>query len=62
MLLQEMVRRMKALLKGQEGQGLAEYALILVLVSLVAIGTMTLLGTDISGVFTKISAKLTGAV
>ena len=60
MLLQKMVRRIKGFLKGQEGQGLAEYALILVLVSDIAIGTMKNLGTDISEVFTEISNKLNG--
>lgn len=59
MLLQEMIRRIKALLKGQEGQGLAEYALILVLISIAAILTMTSLGTTISGVFTEITGELT---
>lgn len=42
----------------EEGQGLVEYALILVLVSIAAIGTLTALGTDVSGVFTTISGSL----
>jgi pilus assembly protein Flp/PilA len=41
-----------------EGQGLVEYALILVLISVVAIGIMTTVGTQVSGVFTTISGSL----
>ena len=41
-----------------EGQGLVEYALILVLISVVAIVTMRVLGTTVAGVFTQITAEL----
>jgi pilus assembly protein Flp/PilA len=42
----------------EEGQGLVEYALILVLVSVVSITALTLLGTTISGVFDTITGLL----
>ncbi len=42
----------------KEGQGLVEYALILVLVSVAAVGTLKLLGTTVSGVFTNITGSL----
>ena len=42
----------------EEGQGLVEYALILVLVSIAAIGTLTILGGSVSGVFTTITSSL----
>jgi len=42
----------------EEGQGLVEYALIIVLVSIAAIAAMRLLGTGIGGVFTSITASL----
>jgi pilus assembly protein Flp/PilA len=45
----------------EEGQGLVEYALILVLVSVVAIVTLRVLGTDVAAVFTDISGELTAA-
>ena len=48
-------------LKNEEGQSLAEYALILVLVSIAAIAAMTTLGTDISGTFTDVSGTLSGS-
>jgi pilus assembly protein Flp/PilA len=41
-----------------EGQGLVEYALILVLISVVAITIMTTVGGQVSDVFTSISAAL----
>ena len=45
-------------LRDEEGQGLAEYALILVLIAIVVIGTLTFLGEGIEGVFNKIGGKL----
>ncbi len=41
-----------------EGQGMVEYALILVLVSIVAIVALGLLGGKVTGVFNKITAGL----
>ena len=45
----------------EEGQGLVEYALILVLISVVAIAIMTTVGGKVSGVFSSISTGLDGA-
>lgn len=42
----------------EEGQGLVEYALILVFVSILAIGALTLLGGSISDIFDSIRASL----
>ncbi len=42
----------------EEGQGLVEYALILVLVSIVSIAALTLLGTTISDVFDTVTGAL----
>jgi pilus assembly protein Flp/PilA len=42
----------------EEGQGLVEYALILVLVSIISIGALTLLGTTISDVFGEVTGVL----
>jgi pilus assembly protein Flp/PilA len=42
----------------QEGQGLVEYALILVLISVVAIATMGPLGTAVGSIFTTIAGTL----
>jgi pilus assembly protein Flp/PilA len=42
----------------EKGQGLVEYALILVLVSIVVIATLTILGPRIGNVFSSINASL----
>jgi pilus assembly protein Flp/PilA len=42
----------------EEGQGLVEYALILVLISIAAIAIMTTVGTKVKDVFTTISTNL----
>jgi len=44
----------------EEGQGLVEYALILVLVAIVVIVILTLLGTQVSIVFSRIAEGLSG--
>lgn len=48
-------------LAGEDGQVLAEYALILVFVSLVALA-LTPLGPTLSGVFQAVSAALAAAL
>ena len=45
-------------LKNEEGQDLAEYALVLVFVSIAAIVALTALGTSVAGIFTQITASL----
>lgn len=42
----------------EEGQGLVEYALIIVLISIAAIAAMQLLAGGINGVFSRITAAL----
>jgi pilus assembly protein Flp/PilA len=42
----------------EKGQALVEYALILVLVSVVVIGALTVLGPTIGNVFSKINSTL----
>ncbi len=42
----------------EEGQGLVEYALILVLIAIVVIGVLTLLGKKVSSVFSNINSGL----
>ena len=46
-------------LRNQEGQGLVEYALVLVLVAIVVIAILALLGPQIGNVFRRISAAQT---
>lgn len=44
-----------------EGQGLVEYALILVLISVVAIVAMRALGVSVTGVFDSVDEQMSGA-
>jgi len=46
------------LISKEEGQGMVEYGIILGLVSVLAIGALTLMGTDINGVFNSIEGSL----
>ena len=46
-------------LNREEGQGLVEYALVLVLVAVIIIAILTLLGPQIGNVFSRITAGLT---
>jgi pilus assembly protein Flp/PilA len=52
---------MLRLYREEAGQDLTEYALLLVLVALVAIATMQTLGSTISGVFGNAASNLTTA-
>jgi pilus assembly protein Flp/PilA len=56
-----MLNSMVMLFRDEEGQGLVEYALIILLVAIAVIGLLTTLGTNIGNVFSNISNTLTGA-
>jgi len=45
-------------LAREPGQGLVEYALILVLIAIVVIGILTVLGGQVSEVFSEISSGM----
>jgi pilus assembly protein Flp/PilA len=42
----------------EEGQALVEYALLLALIAVVSIGILTVLGQNVSTIFSKVNAKL----
>jgi Flp pilus assembly pilin Flp len=46
--------------KNQKGQGLVEYALILVLVAIVVIAALLILGPNIGNTFGKVNSSLSG--
>jgi len=48
--------------KKEEGQGLVEYALLLVLVAVIIIAILTVLGSQVMIVFAKVTAGLNGQV
>ena len=47
-----------ALRNREEGQAMVEYALILALVSVAAVGILSVLGTSVSSIFSEINADL----
>jgi pilus assembly protein Flp/PilA len=45
-------------MEREEGQGMVEYALILVLVSIIAIGALTAIGTNVNNVLQTVANAL----
>ena len=54
----ELVNRLLALARDEEGQDLLEYALLVALIALVAVAAITLTGTNVNAIFTNIAAAL----
>ncbi|MEZ4862568.1 MAG: Flp family type IVb pilin [Caldilineaceae bacterium] len=55
---------LKAYIAGlveEDGQGLAEYALIIVLVSIAVVAALQLMTTELNNVFSSIATSLQGA-
>ena len=53
-----MLKKLSAMMKDEKGQALAEYGLILALIAVIAIGALTLLGTNVSATLTSIATQL----
>ena len=51
-----------ALAKKDEGQDLLEYALLVALIALVAVGAVTAAGTSVNDIFTAIGNSLAAAL
>ena len=52
---------MKALLtfvRNEEGQDLLEYALLVALIAIVAVGAVTAAGATVDGIFTQIAGQI----
>lgn len=59
MLLYDFAQRLFPRLKREEGQTMAEYAVVLAVVTLLVIGAITLLSTNIGKEITKVADILT---
>jgi pilus assembly protein Flp/PilA len=57
-MVNQMMTRMRALVRDDEGQDLIEYALLAGLISLVAVAAITTAGGHVNGIFEKIGTKL----
>jgi len=56
-----LVNRLRMFAREDEGQDLIEYALLVGLISLVAVVAIALAGTNVNTIFTNIAAKLANA-
>lgn len=57
-MVESLLSRYWAISTDEEGQGLAEYALILALIAIVAIVALIFLGTQISSILSTIGAQI----
>ena len=53
-----LITDLKRLVRGDEGQDLLEYALLVALIALVAVAAITLTGTNVNAIFVRIAAAL----
>lgn len=58
MMLKTRLEMLK-LLRGQKGQGMVEYGLILALIAIVVIAVLTTLGTNLNLLFDKAAKNIT---
>jgi pilus assembly protein Flp/PilA len=49
---------LSTVLHKEEGQGLAEYALILALIAIIAIAALLFLGTQVSAILSRVGAAI----
>jgi pilus assembly protein Flp/PilA len=53
-----LINMLRKLRRNDSGQDLLEYALLVALIALVAVGAITLTGTNVSNIFDAIAGKL----
>jgi pilus assembly protein Flp/PilA len=58
----DLINRLRRLAGNDEGQDLLEYALLIALIALVAVGAVTVAGSQVNLIFTKIGTALTAAL
>ena len=58
--MQNFLNRAKTFLKSEDGPTATEYAVMLALVVLVAIGAISGLGTTVTGIFTDVDGGISG--
>lgn len=57
--MSQLVAYVKSIANQEEGQDLLEYALLVALIALVAVGAVTAAGTSVQAAFTAIAAAIT---
>jgi pilus assembly protein Flp/PilA len=58
----QLINFVKSYVRNEEGQDLLEYALLVALIALVAVGAVTLAGGSVQTIFTNIANALQNAV
>jgi pilus assembly protein Flp/PilA len=53
-----LIARLRSLLRNDSGQDLLEYALLVALIALVAVGAITTTGTNVNAIFEAITEEL----
>jgi pilus assembly protein Flp/PilA len=53
-----MLQKFIAMMRNEEGQGLVEYALIILLISIVCVIALTAVGSGVNSVYVNLSALL----
>ena len=56
-----LITRLRMLVRNEEAQDLIEYALLVGLISLVAVAAITAAGTSVNDIFNNIAGKLAAA-
>ena len=60
-MMLKLYTRWQVLTSGVEGQDLLEYALLVALIALVAVGAITLAGKNVNAIFTNVATQLSTA-
>jgi pilus assembly protein Flp/PilA len=55
----DFINRIKTFARNDEGQDLLEYALLVALIALVAVGAITLAGKNVNTIFGQVATALT---
>jgi pilus assembly protein Flp/PilA len=58
----DLINRLRAIVRNEEGQDLIEYALLVGLISLVAVISIGLAGSAVNNIFQSITNQLTAAL
>jgi pilus assembly protein Flp/PilA len=60
-MMMKLYVRWQVLTSGEEGQDLLEYALLVALIALVAVGAVTLAGKNVNTIFGNVATQLSTA-
>ena len=56
--MSQLVAYVNRIARNEEGQDLLEYALLVALIAIVAVGAVTAAGTTVNGIFTQIAGAI----